>query len=71
MTTHKEERAAEKAKGDVQKQMDEEQAKGYFGTVPDQPPNEAYTLQTGPDSPSAVDAHDVRMDQPTFKTKEG
>lgn len=37
---------------EVQKVFDEVQEKGYYGTVPPGPPNEAYSLQSGPDSPS-------------------
>lgn len=38
---------------EVQAKTDDAQEKGYVGTVPDPNPNEAYSLKTGPDSPSA------------------
>lgn len=43
------------AKGDVAKQVAEEQDKGYFGEKVDPFPNEAYSLESGPDSPTTVD----------------
>lgn len=35
---------AEQLKGDLPQRVEEAQAKGYFGSVPDPTPNEAYTL---------------------------
>lgn len=40
---------------EVQKERDEVAAKGHVGYKPDGPPNAAYSLTTGPDSPSALD----------------
>lgn len=40
------------AKGDVKKQVDEAEDQGFFGIKVDPLPNEAYTLTTGPDSPT-------------------
>lgn len=39
---------------EVQKTADESQDQGYVGRVPDPNDNEAYTVQTGPESPTAV-----------------
>lgn len=36
----------------VQSAFDEAHAKGYFGEVPDPNPNRAYSVLSGPDSPS-------------------
>ena len=41
------------AKGDVAKQVEKAEDLGYIGTKVDPNPNEAYTLTTGPDSPTA------------------
>lgn len=45
--------SADAAKGDVQEQVDEEQAKGFFGTKVDPRPDSDYSLESGPDSPPA------------------
>lgn len=37
---------------EVQRKADEAEQKGYIGTVPPGPPNEAYSLESGPDAPS-------------------
>lgn len=47
-------------KGDLgqrqaQAKADEAQAKGHFGEKPGVFPNEAFSLQSGPDSPSAAE----------------
>lgn len=39
---------------ELQQFVDDAEAKGYIGTVPDPHPNEAYSLKSGPDSPAAV-----------------
>jgi hypothetical protein len=36
---------------EVQKKVDDAEAKGYIGTVPDENPNSAYSLASGPDAP--------------------
>lgn len=38
----------------VQAKFDEAEAKGYIGETPDPHPNEAYSLQSGPDSPGGL-----------------
>jgi hypothetical protein len=40
----------------VKSELDEDRERGYRGTVPEGPPNEAYSLESGPDSPSAIEA---------------
>ena len=55
MTTTKK-TSEDAGQAEVQAKFDEAAEKGYFGTVPPQPPNEAYSLQSGPDAP---DEHDV------------
>lgn len=61
---------ADAAKGDVQKQVDEEQEQGFLGTKVDPRPNSAYSLESGPDSPSAVEDDNTRVAQANI-TKEG
>lgn len=45
---------ASAAKGDVQAKADKETEQGFVGTKVDPRPNSAYSLESGPDSPSAV-----------------
>lgn len=52
-----EKKSADAGQAEAQSTYDEAARKGYYGQVPDQPPNEAYTLQSGPDSPSALEQH--------------
>lgn len=47
---------------EVQRRSDEAEAKGYIGTVPPGPPNEAFSLESGPDSPSASEQLAYRAD---------
>lgn len=48
-------RGEDSGEAEVQAKFDEANEKGYFGEVPPGPPNEAYSLETGPDSPNALD----------------
>lgn len=55
-------KGASKASGDAgqseaQKTYEEACARGYLGTVPDQPPNSAYSAQSGPDAPTPFEEH--------------
>ncbi len=45
--------------GEVQAAFDEAAEKGYFGTVPPGPPNEAYSLESGPDAPNAFEEREA------------
>lgn len=47
----------------VQQRVDEETARGYIGTKVDPLPDEAYTLATGPDSPTSVPDDHTRVEQ--------
>lgn len=49
------------AAGDVQKQIDTEQAQGFYGQKVDPVDNAEYTLTTGPDSPSAPTAGQINI----------
>lgn len=40
---------------EVQAKVDEADEKGYFGRVPAGPPNEAFSLKSGPDSPTVAE----------------
>lgn len=51
------------AKGDVQKKVDAEQEQGFLGTKADPRPNSDYSLESGPDSPSAVEDDRTRVTQ--------
>lgn len=51
---------AKQATGDVEQRVQDANAKGYIGEVPDPIPNEEYSLESGPDSPSAVPDHATR-----------
>lgn len=62
--------AAAAAKGDVQEKADKETDQGFVGTKVDPVPNEAYTLTTGPDSPSASDARRAALHAELDATKE-
>jgi hypothetical protein len=42
----------EAAKADLQAEADKVAEQGYLGSVPDETPNENYSLQTGPDAPT-------------------
>lgn len=48
-------KADDAGQDEVQRKFDEANAKGYFGTTPPGPPNEAYSLESGPDAPNAVE----------------
>lgn len=52
MTESKE---TKQAKGDVEKQVQAEQEQGFLGQKVDPRPNSDYSLESGPDSPSAVE----------------
>lgn len=58
------------AKGDVAQQVAKEQEQGYLGTKVDPRPNSAYSMESGPKSPPAVDDDVSRIEQPTVG-KEG
>lgn len=45
--------ADDAGQAEVQSDRDAAREKGYEGSTPDPHPNEAYSLQSGPDSPGA------------------
>lgn len=45
--------------------VDEAQANGYFGVKVDPLPNEAYSLESGPDGPPLVEDNRTRAFLPT------
>jgi hypothetical protein len=45
-------KSGDAGQAEVQAKSDEDSAKGYHGVRPDGPDNEAWSLQSGPDSPS-------------------
>lgn len=50
------ERRAEEAQAEVTQRLEAEHEQGYAGVKVDPRPNEAYSLETGPESPSASEA---------------
>jgi hypothetical protein len=48
--------AKDKAAAKVAEMREKAQEVGFFGNRPEQPDNEEYSIQTGPDSPTAFDA---------------
>jgi len=52
-------KAADAGQAEVQAKFDEAAEKGYFGEVPPGPPNEAYSLESGPDSPNALEEREA------------
>lgn len=61
MTTKKTD--AEAAKGDVAEKVAEEQEQGFRGSKVDPRPDSEYSLESGPDSPSAVEDDVTRVGQ--------
>jgi hypothetical protein len=50
-------KSADAGQAEVQDAYQEAADRGYYGQVPDQPPNEAFSLASGPDSPSPLEQH--------------
>lgn len=59
---------ASAAKGDVAKQVENAEDLGFIGVKVDPNPNEAYTLATGPSSPTATG---VQVNIADLNQKEG
>lgn len=57
------------ARAELQAAADKQNEQGYFGTTADPFPNEAYSLETGPKSPTAAEV--AAASKPTTNTKEG
>jgi hypothetical protein len=55
---------AETIKGDVEEKVNEEQEQGFFGTKVDPRPDSDYSLESGPDSPPAVEDDRSRVEHP-------
>lgn len=49
-------------KGDVEERAAEEAEQGFIGVKVDPIPNEEYSLETGPDSPPAVEDNRTRVE---------
>ena len=67
MATTKAEKAVEQTAKEVQKTVDQVEERGYFGESPDPRPNSDYSLESGPDSPSAVQHDRARAAQPPLE----
>lgn len=59
MADQKKKAADDAGQAEVQATADEVAEKGYYGTVPPGPPNEAYSLESGPDAPNAFEERDA------------
>jgi hypothetical protein len=55
--------SADKANAEVQAKVDEAEEKGYIGFVPDEVPNSAYNLTSGPDGVPLVEDNRTRVAQ--------
>jgi hypothetical protein len=60
------EKSVEKANAEVQAKVDAAEAKGYYGYVPDETPNSAYNLTSGPDGVPLVADNRTRVAQATI-----
>lgn len=70
MANEKAKAAADGGQAQLQKTYDEAAAKGYLGERPDGAiPNQAYTLQSGPDGPTPLEEHIAFNDQRTRAMK--
>lgn len=52
-------KAADKAQAQAEKVLDQEQAQGFRGTKVDPIDNEAYSLESGPDSPTILEQREA------------
>lgn len=59
MSDQKKKAADDAGQAEVQAKFDEAAEKGYFGTVPPGPPNEAYSLESGPDAPTQLEEREA------------
>lgn len=59
-----------KAVAEVQAKSDEQTQKGFIGHVPDENPNAAYSLLTGPDAPPLVPDSTTSVHQHASTPKE-
>ncbi|RPH36344.1 MAG: hypothetical protein EHM90_02225 [Chloroflexi bacterium] len=54
---------------EVQEKVDKELEQGFSGTEVDPIPNEAYSVQSGPDSPTVVEIDEALADRPNALKK--
>lgn len=70
-----EKKPADAGQKEAQSTYDEAAKKGYYGTVPDQPANSEYSIQSGPASPGAfeqnVATHEARVKDMRESTADG
>lgn len=52
-------KSADAGQAEVQKNVDEEQEQGFRGAEVDPLPNSAYSLESGPDSPTAAEQREA------------
>jgi hypothetical protein len=68
-------KARDAGQSEAQQSYDEAAKRGYFGRVPTQPPNSAFSMESGPDSPSPLEQHialhDAKGDEMRASTAEG
>jgi hypothetical protein len=63
-------KAAKQAKGDVEQKVAKDQEQGFHGTKVDPRPNSDYSLESGPDSPPAVEDDRTGNVQPHVNLEE-
>lgn len=70
-----EKKSADAGQADAQSTYDEAAKQGYYGSVPPQPPNSAFSMESGPDSPTPLEQHialhDSKGDEMRASTAEG
>ncbi|HTE62879.1 MAG TPA: hypothetical protein VK631_21170 [Solirubrobacteraceae bacterium] len=70
-----EKKGADAGQAQAQSTYDEAAKKGYYGSVPAQPANSEYSLQSGPDSPGALDqtiaTHEAKVADMRASTAKG
>lgn len=68
-------KAVDAGQSEAQDSYQEAASKGYFGSVPPQPPNSAFSMESGPDSPTPLELHialhDARGDEMRASTADG
>jgi len=63
MAAPKQQKADDVGQEQVQSVFDEAREKGYLGDTPESHPNSAFSLQSGPDSPSVAEQNTAALEQ--------
>jgi hypothetical protein len=57
MAESKAKAAADAGQAEAQSKYDEAASQGFYGSVPLGPPNSAFSMESGPESPSPLEQH--------------